>query len=79
MSEKGNSGMSLEDFKREALKLGADERRELADTLYESLEEEEGDSALPAEVRRRVQAYLEGKVKPLPAEEVFAKLLAEPD
>lgn len=74
--------MSFEEFKREALKLSYDERGKLADALYDSLGEEEEDapdSVLPAEVKRRYQAYKEGKTKPLDGEEVFAELRAELD
>jgi len=73
--------MSFEDFKRQALQLSFDEREELADALYESLEEDEdaSESALPAEVRRRYQAIKEGKTQMLSGEEVFAELLAELD
>lgn len=75
MSSKGNTDMSLEDFKREALKLSHDDREELARTLYESLEEDEEDQpGLPAEVRRRYQAYEEGKTKPMSLEELLAGL-----
>lgn len=67
--------MSLEDFKREALKLSHDDREELARTLCASLDEEEDDQPrLPAEVRRRCQAYEEGKTKPMSLEELLAGL-----
>jgi len=73
--------MSLEEFKREALKLALDERAELAHVLYDSLDEEEElpESKLPAEVKRRYEAIKAGKTKLLSAEEVFAELRAEPD
>jgi putative addiction module component (TIGR02574 family) len=76
MSLKGNPGMSLEDLKREALKLPHDDRDELVRTLCESLdeEEEEAGSRLPAEVRRRYEAYKEVKTKPISFEELFAEL-----
>lgn len=73
--------MSFEDFKREAMKLSFDERGELADALYDSLDEEEDapESTLPAEVKRRYLAIKEGKTKLLSGEEVFAELRAESD
>jgi putative addiction module component (TIGR02574 family) len=73
--------MSFEDFKREALKLPYDERGELADALYESLDEEEDDSEsrLPAEVKRRYLAIKAGTAELLDGEEVFAELRAELD
>lgn len=73
--------MSFEEFKREALKLSFHERGELADALYDSLDEEEDAAAskLPAEVRRRYLAIKEGKAELLDGEEVFAELRAEHD
>jgi putative addiction module component (TIGR02574 family) len=83
MASKGNHGMSIEDLKREALKLSFDEREELALTLHKSLDEEEEDPeierAIMAEVRRRCEAIKEGKTKLIPMEEVFAELLGERD
>ncbi|HKI06459.1 MAG TPA: addiction module protein [Thermoanaerobaculia bacterium] len=65
--------MSLDDLKREALKLSVDEREELARTLNGSLDDEdEMEPGLPAEVRRRHQAYKEGKTKPISLEELLA-------
>ena len=73
--------MSLEDIKREALKLSFDEREELVHTLYKSLDEEEEDPdverAIMDEVKRRYQAIQEGRSKLISAEEVFAELLAK--
>jgi putative addiction module component (TIGR02574 family) len=73
--------MSLEDLKREALKLSFDEREELVLTLHKSLDEEEEDPeverAIMAEVRRRYREIEEGKVELLDGETVFAELLAE--
>jgi putative addiction module component (TIGR02574 family) len=81
MSSKGNHGMSLEDLKREALKLSFDEREELVLTLHKSLDEEEEDPeverAIMAEVRRRYREIEEGKVELLDGEKVLAELLAE--
>ena len=68
--------MSFEEFKREALKLSSHDRGELADALYDSLDEEEDtlESKLPAEVRRRYQDYKDGKTKPISLEELLAGL-----
>ena len=75
--------MSFEDFKRQALQFPSDEREELADALYDSLDDDEDapemESRLPAEVKRRYLAIKEGKTQMLSGEEVFAELLAEPD
>lgn len=83
MAPKGNHGMSIEDLKREALKLSFDEREELALTLHKSLDEEEEDPeierAIMDEVKRRYREYEEGKVELLDGEEVLAELRAELD
>lgn len=72
--------MSLEDIKREALKLSSDDRDELVRTLFQSLdEEEEAGSALPAEVKRRYEAYKEGKTKPISLENLLAGLSTSTD
>jgi putative addiction module component (TIGR02574 family) len=67
---------TLEQIEREALALPAKERAELVDKLWESL----GDTTYPvlskgwlAEVERRRQELLQGKVKPIPGEEVSRK------
>jgi putative addiction module component (TIGR02574 family) len=83
MSSKGNTGMSLEDLKREALKLSFDEREELALTLHKSLDEEEEDPeierAIMTEVRRRYREIEEGRAVFLDGEQVLAELRAELD
>ena len=75
--------MSFEELKREALKLSFDEREQLVHTLHQSLDEEEDDPeierAIMAEVQRRYEAIQQGKSTLIPAEEVFAELLAEQD
>ena len=71
MSSEEKPDMPFEDFKREALKYSAEERAELRDILAASLEEEEEDSVLSADARRRYEAYL---TKPLSDEELLAKL-----
>jgi putative addiction module component (TIGR02574 family) len=83
MSSKGNHGMSLEDLKREALKLSFDEREELVHTLYKSLDEEEEDPeierAIMDEVKRRYREIEEGRAVFLDGEQVLAELRAEFD
>jgi putative addiction module component (TIGR02574 family) len=83
MSSKGNHGMSLEDLKREALKLSFDEREELVHTLYKSLDEEEEDPdverAIMGEVKRRYREIEEGRAVFLDGEQVLAELRAEFD
>jgi putative addiction module component (TIGR02574 family) len=75
MSSEEKPGMSFEDLKREALKYSAEEREDLMETLAASLEEEEEDeSVLPMEVRRRHQAYKDGKTKPISLEELLRDL-----
>jgi putative addiction module component (TIGR02574 family) len=73
--------MSFEEFKREALKLSLEERGELFDALYDSLDEEKdvSGSKLPAEVKRRYLAIKAGTAELLDGEEVFAELRAELD
>jgi putative addiction module component (TIGR02574 family) len=74
----GDKTMSatLEQIEREALALPAKERSQLVDKLWESL----GDTTYPvlskewlAEIERRRQELLQGKVKPIPGEEVSRK------
>ena len=82
MASKGNSGMSLDDLKREALKLSFDEREELVHTLHESLDEEEDtdiERAIMDEVKRRYRKIEEGRAELLDGEEVLAELRAELD
>lgn len=67
--------MSFKEVKREALKL-PDDREQLAEDRHSLLDEEEDVSAveakLPDEVRRRYQAFKEGKATLLSYEELFA-------
>ena len=67
---------TLEQIEQEALALPAKERAQLVDKLWESL----GDTTYPvlgkawlAEIERRRQELLQGKVKPIPGEEVSRK------
>jgi putative addiction module component (TIGR02574 family) len=82
MVSKGNSGMSLDDLKREALKLSFNEREELVHTLHESLDEEEDtdiERAIMDEMKRRYRKIEEGRAELLDGEEVLAELRAELD
>ena len=67
---------TLEQIEREALALPAKDRSQLVDKLWESL----GDTTYPvlgeewlAEIERRRQELLQGKMKPIPGEEVSRK------
>jgi len=70
--------MPFEDFKREALKLPPGDRTELAAGLSRSLDEGEDTvsmrTRLPDEIRRRHQAFKEGKAKLLSYEGLLAGL-----
>ena len=62
----------------EALELPVQERAKLAHVLITSIDEvTDGDmsSAWDAELKKRVQEIREGRVKGIPAEEVFARLV----
>ncbi len=65
----------------ELLKLQADERQELADRLYESLDDEPVDPASERawsdEIARRVQEIADGKVQLVDADEMHAELRDE--
>lgn len=70
----------LEDLKREAAKLSAPERAELALALIQSLDAEEAgdpeevERAWLAEIERRSAEIDRGEVQPIPGDEVFARL-----
>ena len=73
--------MSFEDFKREALKLPADERLELAYDLIRNTgrdedEEREIERLWVEEAERRLQDYLDGKVEAVPVEEALQRIRA---
>ena len=69
-----------------ALKLPPDDRAILAEALHASLDEEADDAEAPEdpavraawreELARRVRDLREGKVKPIPSDEVFAEARA---
>jgi putative addiction module component (TIGR02574 family) len=74
--------MSLEDLKREALKLSLDDREDLAYSLLRSLDEEEDSGPDHArlwkeEIERRYREYEQGTAQTFDADEVIAELRAE--
>jgi len=67
----------LKDIAAEALELPLTARAELATKLLDSLEdisEEESDALWAEEAERRYAGYKAGKIKAVPAEQVFARL-----
>jgi len=65
------------DLTEQVLELPLAERAELARQLLDSLEdisEEENDALWAAEAERRFADFRAGKIKAIPAEEVFASL-----
>jgi putative addiction module component (TIGR02574 family) len=70
----------MKQLMHDALELSVSERAELAHILITSIDESAGEdisSAWDIELKRRVREIQEGKVKGIPAEEVFAKLEAK--
>ncbi len=68
--------MSVEELKREALKLPADERELLAMELLSSLRSAlKYEEEWAAEADRRAMEIREGRVETIPADEVFRKAL----
>ena len=70
----------LEKITQEAMQLDLEERALLAGTLLHSMDqpsESEIERLWLEEAERRLQAYREGKVKGIPAEQVFSKAIAE--
>jgi putative addiction module component (TIGR02574 family) len=69
------------ELRDEILKLPADERQELADELYESLDDEPVDPAWERawsdEIARRVQEIADGKVQLVDADDMHAELRDE--
>lgn len=66
---------TLEEIQAEAMKLSTEERAELADRLWASLEpRSEIDAAWDAEVERRVRQLEAGEVETIPHEIVIAEL-----
>ena len=69
--------IAMKQLMHDALELSVQERAKLAHILIASIDEsEDGEiaSAWDVELKKRVQEIREGKVKGIPAEEVFAKL-----
>ncbi len=67
----------MKQLTRDALELSIQDRAELAHILITSIDESaDGDisSEWDLELKKRVREIREGKVKGIPAEEVFAKL-----
>jgi len=76
--------MSLDELKREALKLSLDDRDELAYSLLRSVGEEEDEDVAPdharlwkEEIDRRYQEYKQGKAEVFDVDDVIAELRAE--
>ncbi|OOP56585.1 MAG: addiction module antitoxin RelB [Candidatus Brocadia carolinensis] len=70
----------LEEIINEAMELGLEERAQLAGTLLSSLDElseTEVERLWLQEAERRLRDYREGKVKGIPAEEVFNRAIAD--
>jgi putative addiction module component (TIGR02574 family) len=68
---------TLKQLTLEALELPVQERAKLAHDLINSIDEESAEdmaSAWDLELKKRVREIREGRVKGIPAEEVFAKL-----
>jgi len=82
MRHKGGENMSkqLEKITQEAMRLGLEERALLAGTLLRSMDqpaESEIERLWLEEAARRLQAYREGRVKGIPAEQVFNRVIDE--
>jgi putative addiction module component (TIGR02574 family) len=78
---KGEKDMSkkLEDIINVAMELSLEDRAQLAGTLLFSLDEpseSEVERLWLQEAERRLQDFREGKVKGIPAEEVFKRAIA---
>ena len=70
--------MTLAEIEAEAMKLSPQEREQLAEALYVSLDDqEEIDEAWRVEIARRIEEVRTGAVQLIPAEQVFAEIDAE--
>ncbi len=70
-------GRKIKDISSEALELPVAARAQLAKQLLDSLDdisEEENNKLWAEEAERRYDEYKAGKIKAIPAEEVFARL-----
>ena len=66
---------NLNDIEAEAMKLSTEERADLADRLWASLEPQAAvDTAWAVEIQRRVQQLETGEVDTIPHETVMTKL-----
>ena len=66
--------MSLQEIKEQALKLSPEDREILAQELWDSLDDQPLDPELKAELDRRWEEIVSGKVKTIPHEEVMAHI-----
>ncbi len=73
--------LTLEQLEAEALHLPAEDRADLAQRLFASIEDEEAledaavvEQAWIEEAERRNQRYLAGEVQPVPAAEAIARV-----
>jgi putative addiction module component (TIGR02574 family) len=75
-----NMSKQLEEITQAAMQLDLEERALLAGALLRSVDppsESEIERLWLDEAERRLQAYREGKVKGIPAEQVFNRVIAE--
>jgi putative addiction module component (TIGR02574 family) len=70
------SASLVEELSRRAKDLSPDERVRLAEEILATVHgiDEDVDAAWDAEIKRRIAELESGAVKPIPAEEVFARL-----
>jgi putative addiction module component (TIGR02574 family) len=72
--------INLEEIINAVMELSLEERAQLAGTLLSSLDEaseSEVERLWLEEAERRLQEYREGKVKGIPAEEVFTRAISD--
>jgi putative addiction module component (TIGR02574 family) len=70
--------MTAQQIEAEAMKLSPEERADLADKLWLSVNsQEEVDAASEVEIERRMRQIDAGEVETIPVEEVMAKLRAK--
>jgi putative addiction module component (TIGR02574 family) len=69
---------TLEEIQAQAMRLSTEERAELAERLWASLEPQSGvDAAWDAEIEQRVRQLEAGEVETIPHETVIAELRAK--
>lgn len=66
--------MSVDEIRREALKLSEAEREQLADELYASLDYGDDDPEFIAMLERRIHEIETGKVKTVPVNEAVSEI-----